>query len=189
MSGSRPVLFSTFPCLGLDLGLELRTKPMGLSFLCLVSISAPLVLSSALRFPTKDLNTGWNMCLVNAVCFSGSFHHEILEYYKVLKLISTFWKISHCELKLDIDIVNSIKYLWKITMKRVVWHIHRLKCVCFCVCVWGLYRRISEDSFGQSTKEISSEQWSSKVATIDLGSRTIKLWLIPSTVQGRRNNV
>ena len=41
--GSRPVLILTFPCLGLDLGLELCTKCMGLSFLCLVLISAPLV--------------------------------------------------------------------------------------------------------------------------------------------------
>ena len=40
--GSRPVLISTFPSLGLDLGLELCTKSMGLSFLCLVLISALL---------------------------------------------------------------------------------------------------------------------------------------------------
>ena len=41
--GSRPVLILTFPRLGLDLGLELCTKSVGLSFLCLVLISAHLV--------------------------------------------------------------------------------------------------------------------------------------------------
>ena len=37
------VLNSTFPCLGLGLDLEPYTKSMGLSFLCLVLILAPLV--------------------------------------------------------------------------------------------------------------------------------------------------
>ena len=41
--GLRPVLISTFPCLGL----ELCTKSMGLSFLCQVLISAPLVSNPA----------------------------------------------------------------------------------------------------------------------------------------------
>ena len=39
--GSRPVLISTFSCLGL--GLELCSRCIGLSFLCLVFIAAPLL--------------------------------------------------------------------------------------------------------------------------------------------------
>ena len=40
------------------------------------------------------------------------------------------------------------------------------------VCLFGvgLYSHMSEDIFGQSTKEISWEQWSSKAGTIDHGS-------------------
>ena len=40
---SKPVLILTFPCLDLDLGLELCTKSMELPFLCLVFILTPLV--------------------------------------------------------------------------------------------------------------------------------------------------
>ena len=46
---SRPVSFSIIPGLG-HLGLKLCTKSMGLSFLCLVLMSAPLVSDPTLKF-------------------------------------------------------------------------------------------------------------------------------------------
>ena len=61
--GSRPVLISTFPYLGL----ELCTKSMGLSVLCLVLISAPLVSNPTLVHCYHNLRCCDNIILNNSV--------------------------------------------------------------------------------------------------------------------------